>query len=220
MKRHVLYAATALVVAGLGLAAVAAAQTTTPSNKAPRTSLDANGDGAIDRNEAAKSPRLAGKFAELDRNADGRLDESERPHWKGKHGRHRGGIERADADGDGRISRAELEQAEADRGKPEGTRGGKRGMLADFDAIDANKDGHIVRGELRGWHERMRPQREAEHAKRSNERFAAADLNRDGKLSRVEVDEKMPRMAKQFAWMDENRDGFLSREESNPHGRR
>ena len=43
--------------------------------------------------------------------------------------------------------------------------------------------------------------------------FREADLNGDGKLSRVEVSETMPRLAERFAWLDENRDGFLSREE-------
>jgi len=223
MKRHALFAATALVVASCGLAAAAAAQTATAPDKARHMQLDANGDGAIDRDEAAKSPRLAGKFAGLDRNADGRLEVSERPRWNGRRGggRH-GGIERADGDGDGRISHAELEQAGAARATAGGKsdRDGRHGLLDDFAAIDANKDGHLVRGELRAWHERMRPQREAEHAKRANERFAEADLNRDGKLSRVEVDEKMPHVAKRFAWMDENRDGFLNREEARPHGRR
>ena len=73
---------------------------------------------------------------------------------------------------------------------------------------------------MRAYQERMRPQREAEFAKRSAERFAAADLNRDGKLSRVEVSEKMPRLEKSFAWMDDNRDGFLSREELRPQRHR
>ena len=46
--------------------------------------------------------------------------------------------------------------------------------------------GYIVRSELTKYHERMRPQHEAERAKRAEERFAAADLNKDGKLSRVD----------------------------------
>ena len=218
MKRHVLFAATALVAV---LATTAVAQTTTAPDKPRRVQPDANGDGFIDRDEAAKLPRLAEKFDELDKNGDGRLDSSERPQRKRGHGDRHGGIERADADGDGRISRAELESAEAARAGDGGKPGGHgRGLLGDFDAIDTNKDGHLVRGELRTWHERMRPQRVAEHAQRANERFAEADLNRDGKLSRVEVEEKMPHAAERFAWMDENRDGFLSREEAEPRGRR
>ena len=56
--------------------------------------------------------------------------------------------------------------------------------------------------------------------KRLEGKFAEADLNKDGKLSRIEVDEKMPRLAKRFAWMDDNRDGFLSRAELQPPTRR
>lgn len=115
------------------------------------------------------------------------------------HGHHGHGLERMDTDNDGRISRAEFDAGE------------KRKL--DFAAVDANKDGYLVRSELRAYHDKLRPQREAERAKRFDEQFAAADLNRDGKLSRVEVDEKMPRMQERFAWIDENRDGFLSRAE-------
>ena len=57
---------------------------------------------------------------------------------------------------------------------------------------------------MRAYHERMRPQREAERNARFDARFTEADLNRDGKLGRVEVQEKMPRMADRFAWIDDN----------------
>ena len=83
----------------------------------------------------------------------------------------------------------------------------------DFDAIDANKDGYIVRSEVAAHQERMRTQMREAGEKRFAEAFAAADLNKDGKLSRVEVDEKIPRLSKRFAWMDDNRDGFLDRAE-------
>jgi len=73
-----------------------------------------------------------------------------------------------------------------------------------------------VRAELRAWQQAQRPQREAERERRFNERFDAADLNGDGRLSRVEVEEKMPRLSASFAWMDEDGDGFLSREELRP----
>ena len=52
--------------------------------------------------------------------------------------------------------------------------------------------------------------------RRFDERFSAADLNGDGRLSRVEVDEKMPRIASRFAWLDENGDGVLERNELRP----
>lgn len=126
------------------------------------------------------------------------------------HGMHsRGGIAGLDANGDGRIARGEID------GK--GRFAEKLGK--DFAAIDANRDGYLVRTELRAWHERMKPQRSAKRQQRFEERFAAADLNRDGKLSKVEVGEKMPRMQQRFAWMDDNRDGFLDRAELRPRRR-
>ncbi len=219
MKRHAMFVATALVVATLGTAGLAVA-------KGPgeaRVQLDADGDGVVTRAEAAKHPRLAAKFADLDADGDGNLSAAERPRHHGKRGRHGqgrhgGGIERLDTDGDGRISRAEFDTKAADQG---GKRtGGRLGSRFDFDAVDANKDGHIVRREVQAWHERQRPQRQAEMAKRFDAAFAEADLDRDGKLSRIEVDEKMPRMAKRFAWMDDNRDGTLSRSELAPKPRR
>lgn len=201
-----LVAALAAVGAGSALAATQAGDT----GRAARPQLDANNDGAIDRTEAAAHPRLAAKFDQLDANKDGKLDASERPHRKGGRGGHRGhggidGLVSADADGDGRISRTEAASLPW-LGKP-------------FDDIDRNRDGYVVRSELRSYHERMRPQREAERAKAAEERFVAADLNHDGKLSKIEVSEKMPRMSKSFAFMDEDRDGFLTREDLKPSPR-
>ncbi|MDR0184726.1 hypothetical protein [Lysobacter arvi] len=188
-------------------ATVAGAAIAAPQPGAPRAKIDANRDGVIDRTEAAAHPRLAAAFDQLDKNRDGKLDASERPqHRKGPgHRGHGGGVERivrADADGDGRISRTEA--------------GSLRFIGDKFADIDANRDGYIVRSELTRYHERMRPQQEAERAKRAEERFAAADLNKDGKLSRVEVSEKMPRLEKAFAFMDEDRDGFLTRADLAP----
>lgn len=217
MTHKTLFIALALSLATLG----ATAAEPVPSGERARPTLDTNGDGAIDRSEAAKFPRLAAKFDSLDRNADGRLDASERPQRKhrGHGGKHRGhgGFghpERLDTDGDGRLSRAEVDAAKAGRdGRP-------NRLAENFAAIDANRDGFVVRSELHAWHQAQRPQREAQMRKRLDERFAAADLNGDRKLSRVEVDEKMPRLAKRFAWMDDNRDGFLSRAELQPPQRR
>lgn len=193
-----------------------------------RAAIDTNRDGVIERSEAAANPRMARAFDRIDRNHDGHLTADERPlHRGGRHGKHggHGGIERLDADKDGRISRAEFDAGRAQRdarmaGQP--ARAGKaQRKPMDFAGIDANRDGYLVRNELRAYHERMRPQREAERKARFEAKFREADLNRDGRLGRVEVQEKMPRLAERFAWMDENRDGFLSRAEMQAeHARR
>ena len=220
--RRVLPLAGLLLLAPLSLPLVA--QPATDAARA-RASLDANHDGAIDRAEAAKAPRFAERFDKLDRNGDGRLTRDERGarHGMQHHGgQRRGGIARLDTDKDGRISRAEFAVMEtrmaewkarhAERaGKGDAKRGHRAPM--DFAAIDANRDGYVVRAELRAHHERLRPQREAERKARHEAKFAAADLNKDGKLGRVEVEQAMPRMADRFNWMDDNRDGFLGRDE-------
>lgn len=187
--------------------------------------LDTNHDGAIDRSEAAAHPRMAQAFDRLDRDHDGRITAAERPQHMGKRGGHRGhgGIERMDADHDGRISRAEFDAMRARRDARMQQQPARAGVPKhapmDFAAVDANRDGYLVRTELRAWHERMRPQREAERKARFDARFNEADLNHDGRLGRVEVQEKMPRLAERFAWMDDNRDGFLSRAELQPERR-
>ncbi|UNK50480.1 calcium-binding protein [Lysobacter sp. S4-A87] len=190
----------AIVTAGTALAATQPAPAS-DAGRATRPKLDVNNDGAIDRNEAAANPRLAAKFDQLDSNKDGKLDRSERPHRGGKGHGHggMGGLIDADADGDGRISKTEAASMPW--------------LTRDFDQIDHNRDGYVVRSELRSYHEKMRPQREAEEAKRAEERFAAADLNHDGKLSKLEVSEKMPQLSKGFAFIDEDRDGYLTRDD-------
>lgn len=125
------------------------------------------------------------------------------------HKRHGGGIARLDVDQDGRIARNEL----AGEGRH------LERLSKQFDTIDANRDGFLVRAELKSWHQAQRGQRQARRGERHAQRFAAADLNHDGKLSKVEASEKMPRLAKRFAWMDDNRDGYLSREELQPRRR-
>ncbi len=154
------------------LSAGAAFAATAPANDsehAPRARLDANGDGAIDRSEAARHPRLAGKFDELDKNKDGKLAKEEMPRRHGRasgkngHGAH-GMMMKLDTDKDGRISRVEAAAGQA--------RSAER-----FERMDVNKDGYIDRVD-----------RELRAKQRTDEWFAKADADKDGKLSRAEID--------------------------------
>lgn len=163
----------ATTVTGVALAADPA----TPADK--RVRLDANGDGVIDRQEAAASPRLAARFDELDKNKDGKLSGDELPQWRhgsrghggGSEGRHgsrhgggRGGLLAAmDTDKDGRVSAAEYR--------------------AYFDKLDVNKDGYIDRAD-----------REARAKQRYDAWFAAADTDKDGKLSKAELEAARAKM--------------------------
>ena len=157
------------LAAGTAFAATAPAS---DSQTTPRAKLDSNGDGSVDRAEAAKHPRLAGKFDELDKNKDGKLTKEEMPRHDRGHGKHGDGPREAmtklDTDKDGRISRAE---ATAGEGR----------MASRFDEMDANKDGYVDRAD-----------HEIRAKQRKDEWFAAADTDKDGKLSRAEVDAAKP----------------------------
>jgi Ca2+-binding EF-hand superfamily protein len=134
--------------------------------------LDKNGDGVIDRSEAAANPRLAQRFDALDKNHDGKLtpDEFPRHGRPGERGGHGGMMAKLDTNKDGRISR---EEANAD---PK--------FAARFAEMDVNKDGFVDRADFEL---RAKQHRDAW--------FAKADTNKDGMLSRAEFD------AAQSMWM-------------------
>jgi Ca2+-binding EF-hand superfamily protein len=162
----------ALALATALVSTVAIAQQASTQGQAPARSqkLDLNGDGVIDKAEAAKAPRLAQKFDQLDKNHDGRLTADERPQMQ--HGGHGGPGEgggmhdrmmQLDTDKDGRISSKEA------AAKPE--------MAQRFGQLDSNHDGYLDRVDF-----------EAHHRQERAECFAKADTDKDGKLNSSEFD--------------------------------
>jgi Ca2+-binding EF-hand superfamily protein len=105
-------------------------------------------------------------------------------------------FKKADADGNGALSRAEVEKS-IPRLAPK------------FDQIDTNKDGQLSRAELHAWKKAHRGERQA----RAAERFRHADSNGDGKISRAEAEKNAPRLAKRFDQIDANKDGQLTQDE-------
>ena len=104
---------------------------------------DTNGDGSISRAEAAALPRIAQNFDAIDANKDGQVSMDE---LRAFHAQHRAAaaaehFKRLDADGDGRISKAEA-QANAPR------------LFAHFDKLDVNGDGFITPEEMHAVHQR------------------------------------------------------------------
>lgn len=113
-----------------------------------------------------------------------------------KGARAAGHFKQADTDGNGTLSRAEVEKA-------------MHHLTSKFDSIDANQDGQLSRGELKAWKKTQRGERQAKAA----ERFKHADTDGDGAISRAEAGKHAPRLAKKFDQIDSNHDGRLAPEE-------
>ena len=146
----------AILTLGLAIAGAAAttfAQAPPPAAGKPagHAKIDANGDGVIDRAEAAANPRMAQHFEKLDTNKDGRITAYERPQRgmrDGKGGGQRGErMAQLDANKDGRFSREEL--------------AGNQRMMQNFGSIDANADGALTREEMHAYHKAHRGERAA-----------------------------------------------------------
>lgn len=198
--------------------------------KPERRTLDANGDGVVDRAEAAASPRLAERFDSLDRNGDGRLDKDELRQGRDRGHRGREGharLQALDADKDGRISRAEAAADPAfaarfermdlngdgfiDRADRELAAAQRRDAW--FKAADTNGDGMLSRAEFDAadrMHAGRDGHRHGPHATRGD-RMATLDKDGDGRISRAEAADSP--LAARFDSLDANKDGFLDRDE-------
>jgi hypothetical protein len=192
----------ALGLAATGTAAVTFAQTAAQpagDRQARHAKLDTNGDGVIDRSEAAKAPKFAEHFDKLDANKDGRITADERPQRGMRDGKGGRGDRMAqlDTNKDGVIDRSEAAKAPK--------------FAEHFDKLDANRDGRITAEE--------RPQRGMRDGKGGHgDRMAQLDTNKDGRFSREELAGK-ERVLQNFAAIDSNQDGALSREEMQAHHR-
>lgn len=128
-------------------------------------------------------------------------------------------FKKADKDGDGALSRAEV-----DAGMPR--------MAKDFDAIDTNKDGKITQDEMRAFGEKRRAQMQSQRGGQGGpggqggrrpdpeqmkqhfaEEFKKADTDGDGMLSKAEAEKSMPGLAKHFDQIDANKDGKITQDE-------
>ena len=97
-------------------------------------------------------------------------------------------FDRLDLNGDGSVTKEEIDQAKAER----------------FALMDANGDGELTQTELEEGHQKLEEQRRAEH-------FARLDKDGDQTLS---IDEfEFERGAEMFDRLDDNNDGAISKEE-------
>jgi len=118
-------------------------------------------------------------------------------------------IKAADKNGDGLISR---EEAQASLPK----------VFENFDKMDLNKDGYISKEEFQKAAEARRAAMQAERKAEMERRFAAADKDGNGRISREEAKASMPRVAERFDALDTDKDGQLTRDElaaGRPHGK-
>lgn len=79
-------------------------------------------------------------------------------------------------------------------------------LLRFFDQIDADHNQQLSRPEIEAWVGKMHEQFDAEMQKR----FAAADVNADGRLSREEAQAAAPQVYAHFEFLDANEDGVVT----------
>ena len=184
----------ALAIAAALASTFAVAQTATPATgvKAAQR-IDANGDGVIDRAEAAKAPRLAAKFDQLDTDKDGRISRTEANAGNAGFAAR---FTEMDANKDGYLDRSDRELRMT------------RERAAFFAGADANRDGRLSRDEFAVEQGARGAERRAQFAQRAE----AAGKTPRARPVPTEA-EQLQRAGKAFDRMDANKDGTLTRAE-------
>lgn len=193
--------------------------------KAPLVELlktaDSNNDQKLDLAEIhAKAPKFpAERFSTLDKNQDGFLDASEIPQHTKKEagGAGRGEVGKrlraADTDQDGKLSQAEF------------TAGFPNAPAERFATMDRNSDGFVDKSDREGLDEAASAKKKekgeggkkkaaakpAESAEYIKGLIAEHDADKDGKLTKAELEAAKPGFPeKNFGAMDRDQDGALS----------
>lgn len=104
-------------------------QTATQPTQQKHMKLDTNGDGRISKEEAAKSPKFAERFEQMDANKDGFVDKADREARMAQ--RRNECFDKADTDKNGQLSRDEFGKMQQMCGMERGgmSRGGMRGPM-------------------------------------------------------------------------------------------
>lgn len=108
-------------------------------------------------------------------------------------------FERLDSDADGSVSRAEA--------------AGTERLENEFGTIDGNRDGQISAEEYQVFVKARRSEQREKAKARIQQRWADADSNGDGMISRAEAEQGLPMIAKRFDTMDSDQDGKISQQE-------
>ena len=184
----------ALAIAAALASTFAVAQTATPATDVKAAQrIDANGDGVIDRAEAAKAPRLAAKFDQLDTDKDGRISRTEANAGNAGFAAR---FTEMDANKDGYLDRSDRELRMT------------RERAAFFAGADANRDGRLSRDEFAVEQGARGAERRAQFAQRAE----AAGKTPKARPVPTEA-EQLQRAGKAFDRMDANKDGTLTRAE-------